>query len=207
MLKSRLVAYGILGLSLSIISYFLLDNRVYHLTFSTDEATRHFWQQVTEMGDSIWTVVLLVCVWVTGTVMSRVQPDKPHWGQLPCQSYYVFAAIALPALFTLIVKGLVGRARPYLYDAAGPTGFDPLSYESIYASWPSGHTTTAFAFAVAVVILYPRTKYVLLPLAAMKGFSRMVLGAHYLADVIMGVTVGTIGAILVYRWLAGKLKI
>ncbi|MEO1919515.1 MAG: phosphatase PAP2 family protein [Paracoccaceae bacterium] len=207
MLKSRLAAYGILGFSLSIISYYLLDNRIYHLTFSEDEATREFWHRVTEMGNPIWTLVLLVIVWTSGMVMSRVQPDKPYWNLLPHQSVYVFAAVAVPAVFTVIVKGIVGRARPYLYDAAGPNGFDPLSYESLYKSWPSGHTTTAFAFAVAVILLYPRTKYLLLPLAVMTGYSRMVLGAHYLADVIMGITVGTIGAILVYRWLAGKLKI
>jgi undecaprenyl-diphosphatase len=147
----------------------------------------------------------LISLWSISTILSRLIPENPRWNLLGRQSVYVFVAVALPGIFTMIVKGIVGRARPYLFDTEGPFGFNPLSYESIYASWPSGHTTTAFAFAVAITLLAPRLKWIMLPLAALAGYSRMVVDAHYLADVIMGTTVGTIGAILVYQWLTSKL--
>lgn len=205
--KSRLATYGFVGFVLSVISYFLLDERVYHLTVATDESARQFWLTITDMGSSAWMVAVTLPIWIIGMVIARFKPDNPLWIRLSRQSLFVFAAFALTGIFTLIVKGIVGRARPYLFDTEGPAGFNPLSYESIYASWPSGHTTTAFAFAIAIVLLAPRTKWIALPLAVLAGYSRMPVAAHYLGDVIMGATVGTIGAILIYQWLSPKLNI
>jgi undecaprenyl-diphosphatase len=205
--KSLLAAYGFLGLSLSIISFFMLDERVYHLTRSTNKDAREIWFVITDLGSSGWMAIVLIGLWGISTILSRVTPENPRWNLLARQSVFAFAAVALPGIFTMIVKGIVGRARPYLFDTEGPFGFDPFVFQSSYASWPSGHTTTAVAFAVAIVLLAPRLKYILLPLAALAAYSRMAVDAHYLADVIMGTTIGAIGAILVYQWLAPKLKI
>ncbi len=205
--KSRLAAYAALGFSLSLLSFLTLDERVYHLTRVTDEDAREIWLVITDLGSSGWMAIVLISLWVTATILAWLRPENPQWKLLARQSVFVFAAVALTGLFTMIAKGIVGRARPYLFDTEGPFGFDPFVFQSSYASWPSGHTTTAFAFAVAVVLLVPRLKYILIPLAIVAGYSRMAVNAHYLADVIMGTTIGIIGAILVYQWLAPKLKI
>ncbi len=205
--KSLLAAYGTLGISLSMISFFLLDERVYHLTRATNKDTREIWLVITDLGSSGWMAIVLISLWVVSSALARLAPANPRWKLLSRQSVFVFAAVALTGIFTMIVKGIVGRARPYLFDTEGPFGFDPFVFQSSYASWPSGHTTTAFAFAVAIVLLVPRVKYILLPLAVLAAYSRMAVDAHYLADVIMGATIGAIGAILVYQWLAPKLKI
>ena len=205
--KSRFAAYGFIGLALSMISFFLLDERLYHLTRATDESSREMWLLITDLGSSSWMVAVTLPLWLITLGVAKFKPDNPLWIRLSRQSLFVFAAFAISGIFTLIVKGIVGRARPYLFDTEGPAGFNPLSYESIYASWPSGHTTTAFAFAIAIVLLAPRTKWIAIPFAILAGYSRMPVEAHYLGDVIMGATVGTIGAILVYQWLAPKLKL
>lgn len=202
-----IAAYAFLGFSLSMISFFMLDETIYHLVLSADEGNRHIWNIITDLGDSAWMGILLVGTWALGMGMSRAQPDVPKWTKLTQQSIYAFAAVAISGIIVLIVKGIVGRARPYLFDTEGPFGFNPLSFDSIYASWPSGHTTTAFAFAAAVILLFPRTKIIMVPFALLAGYSRMALGAHYLADVIMGATLGTLSAIAIYRWLAPKLKL
>lgn len=205
--KHTLVVYALLGFILSLISFFTLDERIYHLTRATTESGREIWLAITDLGSSAWMAVVVIGLWITSTILSKLSPDNPRWNLLARQSIFLFAAVALPGLFTMFVKGIVGRARPYLFDTEGPFGFDPLSYQSIYASWPSGHTTTAFAFAVAIILLAPRVKWIALPLAILAGYSRMAVDAHYLADVIMGTTIGTIGAVLVYQWVAPKLKI
>ena len=204
---SQLAAYGFLGFALSMFSFLLLDERLYLVTRAKTEDSLEIWLAITDLGNSGWMAIVLIGLWVVAAVLDRIKPGNPRWKLLGRQSVYIFAAVALSGIFTLFIKGIVGRARPYLFDTEGPFGFNALSYESIYASWPSGHTTTAFAFVVAIIILAPRLKYVLLPFAILAGYSRMVVEAHYLADVIMGATVGTIGAILVYQWLAPKLKI
>ncbi len=204
---SLLAAYGFLGFSLSMISFFMLDERVYHLTRVTNKDAREIWLAITDLGSSGWMAVVLISLWSISTILARLSSEKSRWELVARQSVFIFVTVALTGIFTLIVKGIVGRARPYLFDIEGPFGFNPLSYESIYASWPSGHTTTAFAFSVAIILLAPRLKWIMLPFAVLAGYSRMTVDAHYLADVIMGTTVGTIGAILVYQWLAPKLKI
>jgi membrane-associated phospholipid phosphatase len=59
------------------------------------------------------------------------------------------------------------------------------------ASFPSGHSASAFAFAVAATRELPEAGQVLLPLAAGVAYSRVYLGVHYPSDVIAG---GAFGA-------------
>ena len=73
------------------------------------------------------------------------------------------------------------------------------------ASFPSGHTATAFAAAVAVALIYPRLGRPLLALAVVVGISRVYLGMHYALDVtagmVLGIAVGFAAAWLI-RWAA-----
>src|SRR5262245_55179309 len=58
----------------------------------------------------------------------------------------VGASVAFAGLFTSALKEVVGRARP----AETPGDADELHPFSGYSSFPSGHTTVAFALAAAV---------------------------------------------------------
>ena len=57
-------------------------------------------------------------------------------------------------------------------------------------SFPSGHSASAAAFAVAVGDLLPRIKVPLRGAAAVVAFSRVYTGVHYPSDVLVGATVG-----------------
>jgi len=117
---------------------------------------------------------------------------------------FLFAAIALPSLFATIIKRLIGRARPFVGDAADPFLYLPLSWPAAYASMPSGHATTAFAAAIAVGLVWPRLRMPMLVYAVIIAASRVALDAHYLSDVIAGAFVGTIGAFIVREWFARR---
>lgn len=58
-------------------------------------------------------------------------------------------------------------------------------------SFPSGHTITAFAFAVSVGLFYPALMAALLFCAVSVAVSRVMLGMHFLSDVIAGAAIGT----------------
>ncbi len=58
-------------------------------------------------------------------------------------------------------------------------------------SFPSGHSITAFAVAVPLALLYPTLVVPLLFLAASVAVSRIVLGMHFLSDIIAGCAIGT----------------
>jgi membrane-associated phospholipid phosphatase len=83
------------------------------------------------------------------------------------------------------------------------------AYSSIGYSFPSGHTSTAFATATSLSMEHPQW-YVIAPSfiwASAVGYSRMHLGVHYPSDVITGAIVGSGSAYLCYKvnkWINKK---
>jgi len=115
---------------------------------------------------------------------------------------FLFWAIALPGIFTNIVKHIFGRARPGVGGSIDPTLFAPFSWPSAYAGLPSGHATTAFSVLVAFGTLFPRARTALLIYAALILLSRIAVTAHYPTDVMTGALVGAVGAMMVRRYFA-----
>jgi len=58
-------------------------------------------------------------------------------------------------------------------------------------SFPSGHTMTAFSIALVVSYFYPTLEWPLYFLAVSIGLSRVVLGMHFLSDVLAGAVLGS----------------
>lgn len=92
----------------------------------------------------------------------------------------------------LTLKPLVSRPRPWL----DVEGLIHLLGESAYRSFPSGHATSAFAFAFALRYGTERKwlKWLAMIVAILMGLSRLYVGVHYPTDVLGGVLVG---------WVAG----
>lgn len=126
-------------------------------------------------------------------------------------------ALLIGAIVTnILLKNIVGRARPFtregqpFFDWWVAAGSNPEGS----ASFPSGHTTAAFASMVAFFILGDkRYSWTGLIFAFVMGFSRIYLIVHYPTDVLAGFIIGTaagvIGAFLsklVYKKAGGKFK-
>ncbi len=109
-----------------------------------------------------------------------------------------------------IIKGFVGRQRPYVRPR------NPHSYGFMrgfghgdeYRSFPSGHTLAAFAAASAVTSQtsnwWPSAR---IPIgvamyggAALAGVSRMYDNRHWASDVIVGAGIGTFAGLKVVRF-------
>ena len=112
------------------------------------------------------------------------------------------AALVCSLLLTnMLIKPLVERTRPWLVIRE----LVPLVTERDPHSFPSGHTSAAFAAAVAWAHTLPRRwmKVTGLVLAALMGLSRLYVGVHFPSDVLCGmlagILCGTIGALVVQR--------
>jgi membrane-associated phospholipid phosphatase len=69
---------------------------------------------------------------------------------------------------------------------------------------PSGHATTAFAAAVAIGALWPRTRPLLWLYAVVIALSRVIIAAHYPSDVIAGACVGGFAALIIRNHFAAR---
>ncbi|MBL7981209.1 MAG: phosphatase PAP2 family protein [Flavobacteriales bacterium] len=70
-------------------------------------------------------------------------------------------------------------------------------------SFPSGHSTAAFSMCLALAVIWarPRLAVVLSIAASLMAFSRVYLSQHFTEDILAGAALGTVTALLVYRWL------
>ncbi|MCE5314315.1 MAG: phosphatase PAP2 family protein [Armatimonadota bacterium] len=102
--------------------------------------------------------------------------------------YAGLTALAFSGVAVQIAKHLWDRPRPLL------SMFDVrVVNETLFAhSFPSGHTTTAFAVIVACCIFLPKLRWLLIPLAFATGLSRVYLGVHFPLDVAYGALIGSL---------------
>ena len=89
------------------------------------------------------------------------------------------------------IKKRTNRRRPCVFEPhCWATLLPPDQF-----SFPSGHTITAFAVAVSLSRFYPDLAIGLLFCALSVAASRILLGMHFLSDVVAGATIGTLLAL------------
>lgn len=101
----------------------------------------------------------------------------------------------LSIVLFLWLKKKTGRQRPCVIEPhCWATLLPPDRF-----SFPSGHSLTAFAVAVPLGLFYPALLYGLLFCAFSIAISRILLGMHFLSDVVAGSALGAVLGYVVYR--------
>lgn len=108
--------------------------------------------------------------------------------------FYVFCSVVLAFFTTGILKVLIGRSRPIIYEALNTSVFVPGTFEHVFNSMPSGHTAVSFAGLVMIGMLIPKFKWATWTLAVLIAMSRLYIGAHWFSDVVLAAFIGMICA-------------
>jgi membrane-associated phospholipid phosphatase len=154
-------------------------------------------QVVEGIGDSTGVILILVTLYLTSRSRRR---------ELLRMVCTVFAA----GLLADVVKFCIARTRPRSFPGTGLLDLHSVTetfhgwfpfwssgsvfINSKYQSFPSAHTATGAALAVALTRLYPQAGWWFGVLAAAVALQRVETGAHYLSDTCFGGAVGILAA-------------
>mgnify|MGYP001355675681 CR=1 FL=1 len=165
-----------------------------------------FWEMATDVGRSTWILVpsgvgLLVILAVAPPVRSFA--DRVMLA-LAARLAFVFIAVGGSGLIVTTVKRVIARGRPRYFEEFGSLHFQFPSWQSSYASFPSGHSQTAFAIALALAALFPHWRRPLIAAAVVVALSRVVVDAHYFTDIVAGSLWGAWFTVMTRDWFARR---
>lgn len=173
------LATGILILSLGKNDAFQLINS------NHNEIADQFFKYFTYYGDAI--------MWVPLGIFCYLYRRK-----------YFIAVVAGVVISTIIAQFLKRVVYPdelrpigYLSETFPVHRIGGVELKRIH-SFPSGHTTTAFTMALIMAHMFNSKAWsIILPLfAALAAYSRVYLGQHFPTDVLAGMCIGVLSAIL-----------
>jgi membrane-associated phospholipid phosphatase len=148
--------------------------------------------------NSVGPISIAAPMIVFGTGLIEKDKTLQEKGIMMGASFFVAAVVSTSMKYTF------NRSRPFVtYPEIQKvtSGGSP--------SFPSGHTSAAFATATSLSLAFPKW-YVIAPsyvYASAVGYSRMHLGVHYPSDVLAGAVIGAGSAYLSYKaqkWIIHK---
>src|SRR5882724_7877872 len=93
-----------------------------------------------------------------------------------------------------LVGVLVFKTIKVISQRPRPCQLEPHCWSKVLPpdrfSFPSGHTMTASSIALVLTYFYPSLEFALIFLAISIALSRIVLGMHFLSDVLAGIILG-----------------
>ena len=196
------VAVGFVGLT---VAMFPLDRHMQsHLRDHSAPANRFLDNAATsvEYITTPGSFIIGGSLWAIGTLTEHRGLQDLGW--------HGTEAVLVGSGVTALLKGVLGRARPDRAPDIRPSDFQFARgfREPSRKSFPSGHTTTAFAAAAAVTSevhrMWPKYTWYVGPLlyagATVAGLSRMYHNRHWASDVALGAGIGTFSGLKVVRY-------
>ncbi len=165
---------------------------------------KDFFIRITELGDSLWYFLFFILLFFFSYLIKTLNIiDKEKYFYLKKFSIFSFSYLLLVGLITQIIKHLVGRPRPNHSQLDGSFEFNFFSTESSFHSFPSGHSSTIIAVTIIMSLIIPNLRYFFYFFGFLIALSRIIVGAHFLTDVIGGVLI----AFSVYKIFDNFIKI
>lgn len=139
---------------------------------------------LTHLGGAIFTISFTLALIVFGNENVRNM------------GWEVGTSLASSHLIVHLVKRKVNRPRPFIVLKE----IEKFNVPICDYSFPSGHTTAAFAIANIMAINMPAFAILILGGAFLVALSRMYLGVHYPSDVLVGLCIATLCAVVTHHY-------
>jgi undecaprenyl-diphosphatase len=166
-----------------------LDYRIFHAVdeFASDYKWLAHATYVFETVGVVLYAATVVLLWLA------TEPGEERRWKVAALSGTASAGLAL--LINQVIAQIWHRPRPYETH--------PQVYhltKSHDPSFPSDHASAAFGIAFGIYFIDRRVGTFLLAVAVLIGFGRLLVGAHYLTDVLASVVVAAVAAGLIVRF-------
>ena len=178
------------------------DTRIARMFSDSGFHARHPGLETAAKRGSVVTETVLMGAGATVWGIARLRHDA---GTADV-AFHTAESVASAAMFIQVIRGALGRARPYVIDDVGEKkDADPFDFELLhgftsfnYRSFPSMHAMASFAAATALTqeMRWRGTRHraVIAPLlytaATIPPVARMYLDEHWASDIAMGIFLG-----------------
>ena len=167
-----------------------------------DHPAIRFFKRITDFAEGWYWLAGSGVVFLAGSAAAMILPEHAAATARTTADLglAVLAAIALGAAILHTFKLFVGRARPRDLFRSGAYGFSFFGFDVKKDSFPSGHAQTICAVATVLILVWPWSAVVAVPVALALSASRFIVTAHYASDVCMGMLIGIAGAEAALLW-------
>lgn len=205
-LFTRRDLYYAAGFAVGTVVLFPLDRRIAHESQRENTQTNQFLRNVAtdfRLSAQPGALIIGASLYTVGR-LGRIE-------RMADLGLHGTEAILFAMVANNLVKGTVGRARPYVVGDTNPHDFAfgrGFRKGTDYSSFPSGHTVHGFAAAAAVTSetsrWWPGSTWYVAPImyggATMIGLSRLYNNKHWASDIIMAAGIGTFSGIKIVRY-------
>lgn len=185
--------YGLSVINIVVIAFLVLDGPLGTTAKNLPPALVAIAGDVTNVGQILRVLGAILVIFVVGILLARRMADLRRGyriAHLRWMSAYLLLSVLSASTVVHVAKTVIGRARPLVYDEYGIFGFRPFNDTFLFQSFPSAHSTQVGAFCVALALLFPRFRLLLIGVALWIGATRIILGVHYPSDVAAGLGLG-----------------
>ena len=182
-------------IGLMIILFFYIDQPVayyfHDLDYRTNQPMLH-WITLLGSGKVYFAPLFIIAVF-----FRYIFPNKP----LEARAWFLWLCALIPSTICLVLKVVLGRARPDLLFTEHLYGFYGWHTNELFWSFPSGHTTTLMGVIFGLGVLFPRFLYLFIAIGLAIVSSRILLTHHYLSDVLVAAFLALLEVGLLRWWL------
>lgn len=157
----------------------------------TDFANGFIWFSVAALG--------VAAAALRHRVLARI-PNLPRMRQESRAWFFMAISMATSGLLINAMKFAIGRERPRFMFEDGNADFNPFAQAIADSSFPSGHTQSIWTAMLALSFLFPPLRIPFILIATTIGSSRVIVGAHYLSDVVASIFIAFATVLLWRSW-------